>query len=42
MVFVHYRLSQLLKESDEATLKVSLADDKQISFEEEQSFILVL
>ena len=34
--------SQLLKESDEAVLKVSLADEKEISFEEEQSFILVL
>ena len=42
MVFVLCRHSQLLKESDEAVLKVSLADDKQISFEEEQSFILVL
>ena len=36
------RHSQLLKESDEAVLKVSLADDKEINFEEEQSFILVL
>ena len=41
-VFVLCRHSQLLKESDDAVLKVSLADDKQISFEEEQSFILVL
>ena len=39
MAFVICRHLQLLKESDEAVLK---ADDKQISFEKKQSFILVL